>query len=680
VANTVIGDYELLKELGRGGMGVVHLAQDHRLNRRVAVKELLMAGQVMDDDKETIVARFKREAQAAAKLQHANIVAVYDYLQHGNSHYMVMELLEGNSLQHYIDGRQTFSVEQTIDIGNQVCAALDYAHAHKIVHRDIKPDNVFMLENGSIKLMDFGVARHVGEVSKLTQAGTTLGTIAYISPEQLCDSRLVDGRSDLFSLGAMLYEMLTLRTPFDSGSVGATIMKIMGEEPVPPRQMNPAIPAKLEAVIMRALRKNPDERFPRASDMGQALSNAIRSDAATAPRNVQLNVVTCRECGAGIPGGQGPCPKCGRLKAAADGGAGQRMTGPLARPGAPGVGSGGLPRHTGPLGPAVADDMRQTRSGSGPLGRLTGHGSPARPTPSGRLRDRDSGFLNRPVVGARFLKFIGTVGFAPGSFQQPRGLGLDAARNLYVADTENGRVQVFAPNGTLIREIKPASGRDSFRFPRAVAITPGNDQIFIIDELDYRVFIFGMDGRQTQIWDRRRKATDASVIAGRMVINAAGQIFVSEPNAHRVCVYSKSLAYMGSFSADGGMGSPSGLALMPDRGLAVLDYAQCKVHLLDESGRIKASYGRRGGGAGEFSVPRDMCVDPGGTVYVADTLNHRIQVLGPNGQPTAVFSQKGKQDGEVAGPEGIVWAPDDLLYVSDRGNSRVQVFQLERAR
>ena len=201
MANTVIGDYELLKELGRGGMGVVHLAQDHRLNRRVAVKELLMAGQVLDDDKETIVARFKREAQAAAKLQHANIVAVYDYLQHGSSHYMVMELLEGNSLQHYIDGRQTFSVEQTIDIGNQVCAALDYAHAHKIVHRDIKPDNVFMLENGSIKLMDFGVARHVGEVSKLTQAGTTLGTIAYISPEQLCDSRLVDGRSDLFSLG-----------------------------------------------------------------------------------------------------------------------------------------------------------------------------------------------------------------------------------------------------------------------------------------------------------------------------------------------------------------------------------------------------------------------------------------------------------------------------------------------
>jgi len=269
MANTTIGSYELLRELGRGGMGIVYLAQDHRLNRKVAIKELAISGQVMPDEVENIVARFQREAQAASKLQHPNIVSVYEYLVEGGSHYMIMEYLEGKSLQHYIDLRQAFKIEQTVDIGAQVCAALDYAHAHQIVHRDIKPDNILLLDNGRIKLMDFGVARHVGEVSKLTQAGTTLGTIAYISPEQLCDSRLVDGRSDIFSLGAMLYEMLTLRTPFDAGNVGGTIMKIMSEDPVPPRQMNSSIPARLEAVIMRALRKSPDEFSPRPRRWGR---------------------------------------------------------------------------------------------------------------------------------------------------------------------------------------------------------------------------------------------------------------------------------------------------------------------------------------------------------------------------------------------------------------------------
>ncbi|MFP5502384.1 MAG: serine/threonine protein kinase, partial [Candidatus Sericytochromatia bacterium] len=316
MSNLLLGNYELQKELGRGGMGVVYQAFDHRLHRPVAIKELLTSAATMPDEVENMVARFQREAQSASKLQHPNIISVYEYLHEGDNHYMVMELLEGKSLQSYIDARQPFSIEQTVNIGAQLCAALDYAHAHQIVHRDIKPDNVILLDNGKIKLMDFGVARHTGEVSKLTQAGTTLGTIAYISPEQLCDSRLVDGRSDVFSLGAMLYEMLTLRTPFDGGNVGATIMKIMGEDPVPPRQMNPAIPGRLEAVIMRALRKNPDERFSRAMDMGQALLGAIRSESQQPPsRAVQLNVVTCRGCGAGIPAGKNACPRCGRMQA-----------------------------------------------------------------------------------------------------------------------------------------------------------------------------------------------------------------------------------------------------------------------------------------------------------------------------------------------------------------------------
>jgi DNA-binding beta-propeller fold protein YncE/tRNA A-37 threonylcarbamoyl transferase component Bud32 len=653
--------YEILSELGRGGMGVVYLAQDHRLGRKVAIKELAMSGLVQPDEKENIIARFQREAQAASKLQHPNIVSVFDYFQEGERHFMVMELLEGKALQHYIDVRQPFSIEQLVDIGAQVCGALDYAHAHGIVHRDIKPDNVILLDNGRIKLMDFGVARHTGEMSKLTQTGTTLGTIAYISPEQLCDSRLVDGRSDLFSLGAMLYEMLTLRTPFDAGNVGGTIMKIMAEDPIPPRQMNPAIPARLEAVIMRSLRKNPDERFARAAEMGQALVNAIRAEAPPQQRRVNLNVMTCRGCGHAIPGGRGPCPKCGRLQAPPAGV-------PAAGPGAPpvpgrpntaplGAGPGGARPGTGPLGgPAYA----QPRPGGGP-----GPGT-------GPLRG------GRPILGAKFLFSFGSPGFKPGEFAQPRGLAIDSSRQVYVADTENGRVQVFDANGRFVREIRPANGRDSFRFPRSVSISPANGRVYVVDEMDFRIYVFDADGKQLQVWDRRRNQSEAAAVPGRMAITPNGVIYVSEPNNHRVMMYTSNHVFTSALGAGGELQSPSGLAIGPKGMLYVLDYGHCRVQTYDNRNKPVSSFGRRGMGPGEFSVPRDLAVDRGGAVVVADTLNHRVQLFDPQGQPIRAFGQKGKGEGEFAGPEGVVLSPDDWLYVSDRGNARVQVFQLDR--
>jgi DNA-binding beta-propeller fold protein YncE/predicted Ser/Thr protein kinase len=702
--NRLLADnYEIIKEVGRGGMGVVYLAQDRRLTRRVAIKELLISGQsVMPDEVENVIARFQREAQAAAKLQHPAIVSVYEYLREGDAHYMVMEFLEGKSLQHYIDQRKSFTVEQTVDIATQVCSALDYAHAHQIVHRDIKPDNVLLLDNGKVKLMDFGVARHVGEVSKLTQAGTTLGTIAYISPEQLCDSRLVDGRSDLFSLGAMLYEMLTLRTPFDGGNVGSTIMKIMSEEPVPPRQMNPNIPARLEAVILRSLRKSPDERFQRAAEMAQALQNALRQDAGAAPqpRAVQLNVVTCRSCGTGIPGGRGPCPKCGRLQA------------PPAQPTMPGATAAPAPRqpapapHTmgvsagprpsmGPPGPAgPPPGTPAARRGTGglpplPPGAPGAPGAPTAPRPGmpgptgpGGIRPGgvNTGALRaRPIIGARFLYAFGQPGFQPGEFQQPRGLTIDQRGHLYVADTENGRIQVFDPQGNHVKDIRPAMGKESFRFPRSVAISAQNGRMYVVDELDYRIYVLDAEGKQLSIWDRRRNQNEPTAIPGRLAVSGNGTIYVSEPNSHRVVMYSANQAFMANYGINGELQTPSGIVVGPKYVLYVLDYGQCKVHTFDARGKQVATFGRRGSGPGEFSVPRDLTVDRSGHVFVADTLNHRIQVFDPQGDLLISFGQKGKQDGAFSGPEGIALSADDLLYVSDRGNNRIQVFQVDRA-
>lgn len=692
--NRLLADnYEIIQEVGRGGMGVVYLAQDRRLNRKVAIKELLISGQtLMPDEVENVVARFQREALAAAKLQHPGIVSVYEYVRDGDAHFMVMEFLEGKSLQHYIDARKAFTIEQTIDIASQVCAALDYAHAHQIVHRDIKPDNVLLLDNGKIKLMDFGVARHVGEVSKLTQAGTTLGTIAYISPEQLCDSRLVDGRSDIFSLGAMIYEMLTLRTPFDAGNVGGTIMKIMSEEPVSPRQMNPNIPPRLEAVILRSLRKSPDERFQKAGDMAQALQNALRQDpsAATAARPVQLNVVTCRSCGTGIPAGRGPCPKCGRLQS------------PPAPSTVPGQASGGMappaPRSapsaapvgmTRPPGGAMAPQSARGTGALPPLPAGGALGRPAAPPPPGGPRPPTGGIrpagLNtgalraRPVIGARFLFSFGAPGFNAGEFQQPRGVTIDARGLIYVADTENSRIQVFDPQGKHQKDIRPALGKESFRFPRSLSIAPQTGRIYVVDELDYRIYVLDPEGKQMAVWDRRRNPKEPTAVPGRLAISGNGTIYVSEPNGHRVIMYSPTQAFLANYGINGELQTPSGIYVGPKYMLYVLDYGQCKVHTFDSRGKAGLSFGRRGNGPGEFSVPRDLTVDRSGHIFVADTLNHRVQVFDPQGDLLLTFGQKGKQEGEFSGPEGIALSSDDLLYVSDRGNNRVQVFQVDRA-
>lgn len=694
MAQHLAGHYEIVRELGRGGMGVVYLANDHRVGRQVAIKELSVSQQVLPDEMENIIARFQREAQAAAKLQHPNIVSVHEYLVEGGKHFMVMEYLVGKSIQSYIDARQAFPFEQVVDVGAQVCAALDYAHAHQIVHRDIKPDNVLLLENGRIKLMDFGVARHTGEVSKLTQAGTTLGTIAYISPEQLCDSRLVDGRSDLFSLGAMLYEMLTLRTPFDAGNVGGTIMKIMSEDPVPPRQMNPAIPPRLEAVIMRSLRKSPDERFGRANEMGQALVNALRSEAAAggaAPRPVQLNVVTCRACGTAVPGGRGPCPKCGRLQApGAPAGPAQGGAAPLPPAGplpSAAVGQGvGRPAAPRPGAPAPRPAAPGGAGGAWPA-QGTGHlpgaqppaAAPIRPGFPARGGTGPLGRAGKAVSGLRFLHSFGAPGFGPGEFQQPRGMALDASKHLHVCDTDGGRIQVFDPQGVFLRELRPAPGRDSFRFPRSLAISSTNGRLYVVDELDFRIYVLEPDGRQSMVWDRRRNPQEASVVPGRLTIGQTGTIYVSEPNARRVVMYTATHGPQGSLGSPGELQSPSGLAVGPRAQLYVLDYGACKVQVYDSRGKGMASFGRRGAGLGEFAVPRDLVVDRLGFVFVADTLNHRVQVFGPDGQLITHVGSKGKGEGAFAGPEGLALSSDDLLYVSDRGNGRVQVFQVERA-
>jgi serine/threonine-protein kinase len=263
--NSVLnGRYELHRRLARGGMADVFLARDQLLDRPVAVK-VLFAEFATDP---SFVARFRREAQAAANLTHPNIVSVYDWGEEGGTYFIVMEYVEGRSLAEILRAEGRLHPQRAADIAADIATALGFAHRNGVVHRDVKPGNVLISPTGQVKVADFGIARAVGSDAEdnLTQAGSVMGTATYFSPEQ-AQGLPLDPRSDLYALGVVLYEMVTGRPPFSGDSPVAIAYKHVQEQPVPPRQIDPEVPAALEAIILRLLAKNPADRYASAEDL-----------------------------------------------------------------------------------------------------------------------------------------------------------------------------------------------------------------------------------------------------------------------------------------------------------------------------------------------------------------------------------------------------------------------------
>ena len=252
--------YEILEVIGTGGMAVVYKALDHRLNRMVAVK-------ILKDEfsgNQEFCRRFHAESQAVAMLSHANIVSVYDVSRSGEANYIVMELIEGISLKQYLEKKGPLNWRETLHFSMQIAKALDHAHNRGIVHRDIKPHNIMILKDGSIKVADFGIARVGSAQNTLTREA--LGSVHYISPEQAKGAR-VDNRSDIYSLGVVMYEMLTGRTPYDGETpVSVAIQHINGGARRPSEVM-PGIPLGLEYITMRAMNSNPEKRYATAAEM-----------------------------------------------------------------------------------------------------------------------------------------------------------------------------------------------------------------------------------------------------------------------------------------------------------------------------------------------------------------------------------------------------------------------------
>jgi serine/threonine protein kinase len=273
-----IGRYQILERVGRGGMGVLYRGFDPILDREVAVKVMLAD---FSDDTEQMRPRFYREAKSVAKLQHRNIVTIFEFAEENNQPHIVMEFLRGSPLSSRMDEQPPLTLDDKLDIVAQLCSGLGYAHQQGIVHRDVKPANVFILLDGSVKLLDFGIAKLA--TSTLTRQGDVVGSAPYMSPEQIAGAQDLDGRSDVWSTGVLLYELLTGRKPFDGEGLTTVIAGILREQPPAIDKFVPGLPQALLDTVARALEKDRDKRFQSAEELGRELQLIRKSTPSPPP-------------------------------------------------------------------------------------------------------------------------------------------------------------------------------------------------------------------------------------------------------------------------------------------------------------------------------------------------------------------------------------------------------------
>ena len=281
-----LGRYQIISELGQGAMGIVYKANDPLIDRIVAIKTINLG--LALDEKEEYEGRFYQEAKAAGRLNYPNIVTIYDVGKSGDVAYIAMEFLQGRELRDIMNEAGLLPIEQVLEVVAQVALGLAYAHEHGIVHRDIKPSNIMVVRDGHVKITDFGIARMASSAVR-TQTGMVLGSPKYMSPEQVL-GKTIDQRSDIFSLGVMLYEMLTGQAPFNGENINAIMYQTINGVPMPPSLLNRGVPEMVNFIVAKALAKKVDDRYQNAKDLADDL-RACRSSLARGAKRAEAGAV-----------------------------------------------------------------------------------------------------------------------------------------------------------------------------------------------------------------------------------------------------------------------------------------------------------------------------------------------------------------------------------------------------
>lgn len=680
------GRYKILSEIGRGGMGIVYQAFDPKENRLVAIKRLVMEN-ISAEKMREFRDRFKREAITVKRLSHKNIVEVFDVEVAADNYYYVMEFLEGHSLRSELEARrEAMTPEEYWPYLSQVAEALDFAHTMNVVHRDVKPDNIFILKDGRVKITDFGIARAVDfEETKLTKTGVMLGTLAYVSPEQLQDAKNVDHRADIFSLGVVSYEALSKQIPFSGEGIAATIVKIVSKEEKPLHILNSAIGVETSACVAKAMRKRARERYRSVRDFARDFSSSLSS--VSARRNM-VGQCTAENLSA-LPADYKPPDHTGQPDRISDGAA--------SSPRLPDSKSPSTPFQPSPAAinaPDLSSD-KASKSQSGSWGDSFDFRSVNAPDPKFDPKRQTESFsaskslsgaasFNQPCKG-KFLRSITTRGKEQTPFGEPAQVAFFSGR-LVVADTATRKLSVFSKDGRWSGDLAQLPDSKDSRTRGGSVTKPSGlafddrGRVYVTDANDHYIRVYDASG----VFMREFKNVhgNESGLTG-IAVDSTGVAYTADPVNGCIQVFQSEMGTwvrkLGSKGdGPGQMQLPCGLAVDRLNQIYCVDYGLSRISVFSKAGTLVRSFGEKGTGQGQFNVPRAVAVDQNDKIYVLDSLNHRVQVFSPSGEFLYIIGEKGSDTGQLLAPSDLsIDTESNTIYVADKGNKRVQCYQIE---
>lgn len=718
IGKTVLDKYHIIKEIGRGGMGIVYLAKDTRLGRDVALKELVLSKTIAGKNRDDIISRFNREARTTSTLNHSNIVTVFDVGRDNNTHMIAMEYLLGKTLKEYLDDHYSFSYDEILDVFLQVSAGLSHAHSKGVVHRDIKPENITILPEGNVKIMDFGIAAIENSNTNLTQDGSILGTIAYISPEQLYNSKSVDNRADIFSLGVMMYEIFTGKLPFGGESVGETITNIMTTVPEPPQSHNKNLSERLAQIVMRCLKRSPDERFQTVTEVAQAIMDfktglsfqelqafidPTKSENPSLPRHTHNSGASRNSA---MIKTTGVFRRRFRVLYIGEDIALERML--LSN-----IKLRGLPyalvSYAG-LSQAQ-EELNSSQSADWVIIELTESNKDTSYAFFEYFKDTPLSFISAitdPLVIVDTMK-RGAADFVLHSNHVDDSLKLldtiqlqikaqnvsfeeaatSASHASQVSTTESpaqapaelsGEAAVVKHNNFSLRWRSSfgALGAEpgELSSPRHIYYYAHQDCLIVSDTKNSRIQYFGLNGEFLRSVSHPDLVAPCGVCA-----DAGGHIYVLDNISAKIFVFDDSGEPVFQFGGKGdsihSFASVYGIACFQDRWILVSDPESHLVKVFSLQGKLEDVFGQGKGKHPVYKKPSSLCVSDS-AVYLLDQGNSSIAIWDENLEYVRSFGERGTAKGQLGVPKGICVDAQDHLFVAEALPHRFQVFDLNK--